>query len=219
MKTKNVKDRPNELIRYCEAHTTAASEVLYRLERETHLRTLSPQMLSGHLQGQLLRLLSTMIQPRLALEIGTFTGYSAICIAGGLAPGGILHTIEANTELRYIIEKYVAEAGFADRIQLHVGNALEIVSTLDGPFDLVWIDAGKLDYADYYDLVFDKVSPGGYIMADNVLWSGKVISENRDADTLALHEFNQKIHADPRVENIILPIRDGILLARKLPTA
>jgi len=219
MKTKNVKDRPNELIRYCEAHTTATSEVLNRLERETHLRTLSPQMLSGHLQGQLLRLLSTMIQPRLALEIGTFTGYSAICIAGGLAPGGILHTIEANAELRYIIEKYVAEAGLADRIQLHLGNALEIISTLDGPFDLVWIDAGKLDYADYYDLVFDKVSPGGYIMADNVLWSGKVIAENRDADTLALHEFNQKIHADPRVENIILPIRDGILLARKLPTA
>jgi len=192
---------------------------LYRLERETHLRTLSPQMLSGHLQGQLLRLLSTMIQPRLALEIGTFTGYSAICIAGGLAPGGILHTIEANAELSYIIEKYVAEAGLADRIQLHVGNALEIVSTLDGPFDLVWIDAGKLDYADYFDMVFDKVSPGGYILADNVLWSGKVIAENRDADTQALHEFNQKIHADPRVENIILPIRDGILLARKRPTA
>lgn len=218
MKTKNVKDRPGELVRYCEAHTTPVSEVLHRLERETHLRTLSPQMLSGPLQGQLLRMISTMIQPRQALEIGTFTGYSAICIAGGLAPQGILHTIEANMELRYIIEKYMAEAGLSNRVQLHLGNALEIVPMLEGPFDLVWIDAGKLDYADYFDLVFDKVSPGGYILADNVLWSGKVIAEKRDADAEALHRFNQKIQADARVENIILPIRDGILMARKLPT-
>lgn len=217
MKTKNVKDRPGELIRYCEAHTTPVSEVLYRLERETHLRTLSPQMLSGHLQGQLLRMISTMIRPRQALEIGTFTGYSAICIATGMPADSVLHTIEANAELRYMIEKYIAEAGMAERIRLHIGNALEIVPALEGPFDLVWIDAGKLDYADYYDMVFDKVSPGGYILADNVLWSGKVISENRDADTEALHRFNQKIQADTRVENIILPIRDGILMARKLP--
>lgn len=217
MKMKNVKDRPGELIRYCEAHTTPVSEVLCRLERETHLRTLSPQMLSGPLQGQLLRMMSTMIQPRQALEIGTFTGYSAICIAGGMPAGGILHTIEVNAELRYIIEHYVAEAELEERIRLHVGNALEIIPALEGPFDLVWIDAGKLDYADYYDMVFDKVSPGGYILADNVLWSGKVIAENRDADTEALHRFNQKVQADPRVENIILPIRDGILMARKLP--
>lgn len=214
---KKVTDRPDDLIRYCEAHTTPVPEVLYRLERETHLRTLSPQMLSGHLQGQLLRMISAMLQPRQALEIGAFTGYSAICIAGGMPAGGILHTIEANVELRYMIEKYVAEAGLEERIRLHIGNALEIVPLLEGPFDLVWIDAGKLDYSDYYDMVFEKVSPGGYILADNVLWSGKVIAENRDADTEALHQFNQKIQADPRVENIILPIRDGILMARKLP--
>ncbi|HRJ14698.1 MAG TPA: O-methyltransferase [Saprospiraceae bacterium] len=219
MKAKNVKDRPGELIRYCEAHTTPVSEVLYRLERETHLRTLSPQMLSGHLQGQLLRMISAMIRPRQALEIGTFTGYSAICIAAGMPTDSVLHAIEANVELRYMVEKYVAEAGLTERIRLHIGNALDIVPALEGPFDLVWIDAGKLDYADYYDMVFDKVSPGGYILADNVLWSGKVISENRDADTEALHRFNQKIQADTRVENIILPIRDGILMARKLPGA
>ncbi len=202
---------------YCEAHTTPASVILQRLERETHLRTLSPQMLSGHLQGQLLRMLSMMVRPQAAIEIGTFTGYSAICLAEGLAEGGILHTLEANAELEQFIRKYIAEAGLEERIQLHIGDALEILPSLPGPFDLVWIDAGKQDYVYYYDMVFDKVRPGGYILADNVLWSGKVASTDRDADTLALHRFNQKVQADPRVENLILPVRDGILIARKLP--
>lgn len=203
------------ILQYCEIHTTPASAVLQDLERETHLRTLAPQMLAGHLQGQLLRMLSLMIRPRQVLEIGTFTGYSAICLAEGLAEGGVLHTIEANPELEHIIRKYVAAAGMEERIRLHMGDALEIVPTLEGPFDLVWIDAGKQDYLYYYDLVFDKVAPGGYILADNVLWSGKVASEDRDPDTLALDRFNKKVHADPRVENVILPVRDGILVARR----
>ncbi len=205
------------LNQYCEAHTTPASAVLYALERETHLRTLSPQMLSGQLQGQLLRFLSLMLKPHLALEIGTFTGYSAICLAEGLAPGGMLHTIEANVELEAMIRRYLAEAGLQERVHLHMGNALEIVPTIEGPFDLVWIDAGKQDYVYYYDLVIDKVSPGGFILADNVLWSGKVLQTNLDPDALALHRFNQKVHADPRVENLLLPVRDGILMARRLP--
>ena len=206
----------NNILQYCNAHTSPASPVLQDLERETYLRTLSPQMLAGHLQGQLLRMLSLMIRPRQVLEIGAFTGYSAICLAEGLAEGGALHTIEANPELEHIIRKYVAAAGMEERIRLHMGDALEIVPTLEGPFDMVWIDAGKQDYLYYYDLVFDKVPPGGYILADNVLWSGKVASEDRDPDTLALHRFNQKVQADPRVENVLLPVRDGIMVARRL---
>lgn len=205
------------LNQYCEAHTTPASAVLHALERETHLRTLSPQMLSGHLQGQLLRFLSLMLKPRLALEIGTFTGYSAICLAEGLAPDGVLHTIEANVELEAMIRRYLAEAGLQERVRLHMGDALQIVPGLEGPFDLVWIDAGKQDYTYYYDMVIDKVSPGGFILADNVLWSGKVLQADLDLDALALHRFTQKVHADPRVENLLLPVRDGILMARKLP--
>lgn len=205
------------ILRYCETHTTPVSEVLAALERETHLQTLSPQMLSGPLQGRLLQMLCEMIRPAQVLEIGTFTGYSAICLAQGLGTGSMLHTIEVNPELAHIITKYVALAGMQERIRLHIGDAYEILPSLPGPFDLVWIDAGKQDYTYYYDLVFDKVAPGGYILADNVLWSGKVVTNNRDADTLALHRFNQKVQADPRVENIILPIRDGILIARKLP--
>ena len=206
----------NNILQYCNAHTSPASPVLQDLERETYLRTLSPQMLAGHLQGQLLRMLSLMIRPRQVLEIGAFTGYSAICLAEGLAEGGLLHTIEANPELEHIIRKYVAAAGMEERIRLHMGDALEIVPTLEGPFDMVWIDAGKQDYLYYYDLVFDKVPPGGYILADNVLWSGKLASEDRDPDTLAQHRFNQKVQADPRVENVLLPVRDGIMAARRL---
>jgi caffeoyl-CoA O-methyltransferase len=211
------KNDERTILRYCEAHTTPVSEALAALERETHLQTLSPQMLSGPLQGRLLQMLCEMIRPAQVLEIGTFTGYSAICLAQGLTEDGVLHTIEVNPELEHIITKYIALAGMQERIRLHIGDAYEVLPALPGPFGLVWIDAGKQDYNYYYDLVFDKVAPGGYILADNVLWSGKVVSTDRDPDTLALHRFNQKIQADPRVENIILPIRDGILIARKLP--
>jgi caffeoyl-CoA O-methyltransferase len=205
---------------YCEAHTSALPDYMKALERETHLKTLSPQMLSGPVQGQLLKLFSQMITPVKVLEIGTFTGYSAICLAYGLAENGHLHTIEVNPELAGIIRKYIGLAGMDEKIKLHLGDAATIIPTLDGPFDLVWIDAGKQNYAHHYDLVIDNVRPGGFILADNVLWDGKVYAKNiKDKDALALHAFNEKIQADPRVENVILPIRDGIMIARKMMVA
>ena len=204
---------------YCEAHTTAQPAILHQLERETHLKTLAPQMLSGHLQGQFLAMLSKIQQPKTVLEIGTFTGYSAICLAQGLKEGGVLHTIEANPELEYLIRKYIALAGLEGSIRLHIGDAPEIIPGLKGPFDLVFIDANKQEYALYYDLVIDKVQSGGLIIADNVLWSGKVLSSaerERDQDAGLIHQFNEKVQMDERVENVMLTLRDGLLIARKL---
>ncbi len=201
---------------YCEAHTSPLPEILSRLERETHLKTLSPQMLSGKLQGQLLAFLSKMIRPKAILEIGTFTGYSAICMAQGLAENGVLHTIEVNPEQEYLIRKYLKEAGLEASVQLHIGRAQEIIPTLALTFDLVFIDAAKQDYALFYDLVIDKINPGGLLIADNVLWDGKVLTPEKDADAAVLHAFNCKVDADPRVEQLLLPIRDGLLVARKL---
>lgn len=200
---------------YCENHTTPQSQVLYDLERETHLKTLAPQMLSGHLQGAFLSLLSQLMRPQTILEIGTFTGYAAICLAQGLAEGGKLHTIEANAELEHIIRKYVQRAELQDKIQLYIGKAEEIIPTLALNFDLVFIDAGKQQYVDFYQLVIDKVNPGGLILADNVLWSGKVVRKENDADTQMIRAFNDMVQADGRVENIMLPIRDGLMIARK----
>lgn len=200
---------------YCEAHTTPQSSVLYELERETNLKTLAPQMLSGHLQGQFLSFITHMMRPQAVLEIGTFTGYAAICLAQGLAEGGILHTIEANGELEHIIRKYIAKANLQDKITLHLGRAEDIIPAFDVQFDLVFIDAGKQLYAQFYDMVFDKVRPGGFILADNVLWSGKVVTDDVDADTQVIRDFNEKIMKDERVEKMILPLRDGILIARK----
>lgn len=205
-----------ELTKYCEQHSSPQAQLLYDLERETHLKTLAPQMLSGHLQGQFLTLLSHLMCPKHILEIGTFTGYAAICMAQGLSEKGVLHTIEANEELNYISQKYFEKAGLEHKIQQHIGDAKKIIPTLEEGFDMVFIDAGKLDYAYYYDLIFEKVNPGGIIMADNVLWSGKVIKGKTDKDTKALDAFNKKILNDERVENLILPIRDGMLIARKL---
>ncbi len=208
----------NLLHQYCEAHTSPQSEVLQALERETHLKTLAPQMLSGHLQGHFLSLLSSLLRPQAILEIGTFTGYSAICLAQGLAAGGRLHTIEANPELEYLIRGYLQRAGLEEQVVLHIGEAQHIIPTLEAPFDLVFIDAGKLEYPLFYDLVIERVAPGGLIIADNVLWSGKPLDpalREQDADAAAIHQFNQKVQQDPRVDNIMLPIRDGLLIARK----
>jgi len=201
---------------YCEAHTSPLPEVLAELERETHLKTLSPQMLSGRLQGQLLAFFSKMIHPKAILEIGTFTGYSAICLAMGLAPNGVLHTIEVNPELEYLIRKYINKAGFSEQIHLHIGRAQDIVPTLQTTFDLVFIDASKQEYAHFYDMVIDKINPGGLLLADNILWDGKVLTPENDPDAAALHAFNCKVEADPRVEQLLLPLRDGLLVARKL---
>ena len=202
---------------YCEQWSAAPHPVLYELERETHLKTLAPQMLSGALQGQLLRLLSLMQHPKSVLEIGTFTGYATICLAQGLAEDGRVRTIEANPELEYLIRKYLKKAGLEDQVEVHIGDAMQVIPTLPGTFDLVFIDAGKRYYQAYYDLIIDRVEAGGLIVADNVLWSGKVATNLRetDADTKQLHAFNVSLQEDERVDNLLLPIRDGLLVARK----
>ncbi|MEM8527062.1 MAG: O-methyltransferase [Bacteroidota bacterium] len=205
-----------KLTDYSLQHSTLPTEVLHELERETNLKTLAPQMISGALQGQLFSILSKMMQPKAILEIGTFTGYATICLAQGLQEDGVLHTIEGNEELKYLIQKYLAKAGVDNRVQLHIGDAKEIVQTIDEEFDLVFIDAGKNDYELYYDLVFDKVKVGGFILADNVLWSGKVVQQKHDRDTRIIDAFNKKVQNDAKVENVLLPIRDGLFLIRKM---
>jgi predicted O-methyltransferase YrrM len=174
-------------------------------------------MLSGALQGQLLKLFSQLQRPKSVLEIGTFTGYATICLAQGLAKDGRVHTIEANPELEYLIRKYLKKAGLEDQVELYIGDAMQVITTLPGTFDLVFIDAGKQYYQAYYDLIIDRVEAGGLIIADNVLWSGKVATGLRetDADTKQLHAFNVALQEDERVDNLLLPIRDGLLVARK----
>jgi predicted O-methyltransferase YrrM len=204
-----------DLEEYIEQHTSAESEVLKALDRETNLKVMSPRMLSGHVQGQALRMISMMIKPRNILEIGTFTGYSAICFADGLRPGGKLTTIDINAELEPMVRRYFKEGGVEDKINYLLGNALEIIPTLKDTFDLVFIDADKENYSNYYDLVIDKLPSGAFIIADNVLWSGKVVLPKPDKDTRALMEFNDKVQADDRVENVLFPVRDGFMLIRK----
>ncbi len=205
------------IFQYCEQYSASQDPLLYELERETHLKTLAPQMLSGALQGQFLQLLSQLLRPSAILEIGTFTGYATICLARGLSAEGQMHTIEANPELEYLIRKYLAKARLAEQVNLHIGDARSVIPRLPGHFDLVFIDAGKQHYQSYYDLVIDRVNPGGLIVADNVLWSGKVATGARatDPDTQELHAFNVRLHEDSRVSNLLLPIRDGLLVARK----
>ncbi|HHH49948.1 MAG TPA: O-methyltransferase [Saprospiraceae bacterium] len=206
-----------KLTNYCEAHTSPQSNVLYELERETHLTTLAPQMISGFYQGRLLSFLSKMKRPKSILEIGTFTAYAAICLAEGLDENGLLHTIEINEELESIIRKYIQKAKLENKIKVYIGNAHNIIPTIDSKFDMAFIDAAKFDYEFYYEMVLEKMNTDGIILADNVLWSGKVLDEShQDEDTKALRAFNQKIQNDPRVENILLPIRDGLMLIRKL---
>ncbi|MEQ8423177.1 MAG: O-methyltransferase [Cyclobacteriaceae bacterium] len=201
--------------RYVEAHTTDESAILKKINRETHLSVLMPRMLSGHLQGRVLALLSKMIKPRMILEIGTYTGYSAICMAEGLSEDGKLITIDINEELEERVRQYFEEAGLTSKIDYRIGEATRIIPTLSDSFDLVFIDADKANYSVYFDLVIDKVARGGFILADNVLWSGKILDSKPDKDTRAIIEFNAKVNADPRVENVLLPIRDGIMVLRK----
>ena len=205
-----------KLSKYCIEHSSIPSEVLDSLERETHLKTLSPQMISGPLQGQLLALISHMVGPRHILEIGTFTGYATICLAQGLKSGGKITTIESNKELKWLAIKYFSEAGILDKVDYINGDARKMIKSLDQHFDLVFIDAGKQDYAYYYDEVFDKVNSGGVILVDNTLWSGKVVSIQKDNDTEIMDHFNKKIASDTRVEVVILPIRDGFTIIRKI---
>ncbi len=206
---------PNNLAAYAEQHTTGPSALLNRLERETYLKEINPRMLAGHYQGRLLTMISQMIRPKAVLEVGTFTGYSALCLAEGLQEGGVLHTIEVNEELEKRAKTYFERANKSHQIQMHIGDACEIIPTLDEVFDLVFLDADKQSYKRYYELVFDKVRNGGFIITDNVLWNGKVLEEVQDKETAAIHAFNQLLQADERIENILLPVRDGIMIARK----
>lgn len=210
-------DSKDKLDEYLINHSSPEDEVLAELNRTTHLKVLYPRMLSGQIQGKLLEMISRMIRPKRILEIGMYTGYSAICLARGLAPDGKLITTEINDEIIPIAEKYIGKAGLTDRIDIKTGDALEIIPKLDGPFDLVFIDAEKKDYISYYNLIIDKVCQGGFILADNVLWDGKVL-QNRDTadkETMGIMDFNKKIVSDNRVETIILPVRDGLSLIRK----
>ena len=206
-----------DIDKYILEHIDAEDEVLKELSRETHLKVLGARMLSGHLQGQVLTMLSKMIQPKNILEVGTFTGYSAICLAKGLSEGGKLITIEINDELENFARKYFVKAGLQNKIEQRIGKALEIIPSLKLTFDLVFLDADKHEYIDYYNSVFNKVDSGGYIIADNTLWSGKVldIPAHDDFQTKGIIEFNKFVANDKRVEKVILPLRDGMTILRK----
>ena len=207
-----------ELDKYVCDHTENEPTLLYELNRRTNLEVLRPRMLSGHFQGRVLSMLSNMISPLNVLEIGTYTGYSALCFAEGLQAGGKVTTIDINEELEDLVREYIAKSDFSNNVDFIVGDALEIIPTLTTEFDLVFIDADKQNYSGYYDLVFDKVKKGGYIIADNVLWSGKVVEdyETTDRDTQLLMDFNKKVQDDPRVQNVLFPLRDGLMIARKI---
>lgn len=202
---------------YVEQHTETEPSLLTALNRQTHLKVLQPRMLSGHFQGRLLSMLAHLVQPKRILEIGTYTGYSALCLSEGLSSEGKLITIDCNYELEDFARSYFEKAGKQHQIELRIGDAMEIVPTLQETFDLVFIDADKSNYLNYYHMVLPMVSPGGLIIADNVLWSGKVLDpeNNTDADTEALLAFNAFVHNDVRVQEVLLPVRDGLMLIRK----
>jgi predicted O-methyltransferase YrrM len=205
-----------ELEDYIATHTEEEPDLLKELTRATHQKILRPRMLSGNMQGQLLKMLCRMNRVHRVLEIGTFTGYATIAMAMGMEEDGILHTIDNNDELENFTRSYIARSGLEKQIIFHIGDACEVIPQLEGPFDLVFIDADKRQYSDYYQLVFDKVVSGGIIVADDVLWDGKVTeSDSQDPQTRGILEFNELVQQDKRVENILLPIRHGLMLIRK----
>jgi len=207
----------NKLDNYILTHTSTEDPLLLELSRETHIKTMFPRMLSGHLQGKFLEMISHMIRPAAILEIGTFTGYSAICLAKGLNTEGQLHTIDIDPELQYLARHFFEKTGVQEKIIQHIGDALEIIPLLDYSFDLVFIDADKENYLNYYNLIFDKVRSGGFILADNALWDGKVVMSDgkSDKETKGIKQFNDFVSKDKRVENMLLPLRDGIMILRK----
>lgn len=204
-----------EIEEYIEQHTSDESEILQALNRKTQADVLMPRMLSGKVQGQFLKMITSMLQPKRVLEIGTFTGYSAICIAEAMPEDGKLYTIDINEELEDLVKNFTEKANLQHKIIQIIGDAKEKIKSIEEVFDLVFIDADKQNYGLYYDLVFDKVRSGGFILADNVLWSGKIIDEKKDKDTQKLAEFNNKVQQDIRTENVIVSIRDGIMMIRK----
>lgn len=210
---------PNELEAYLIACSEPEPEILMRLTRATHLQVLRPRMLSGPLQGALLRMLCRLTAARRVLEVGTYTGYAAISMAYAVGEGGVVHTIDNDEELEDFTRRFVEESGVADRISLHTGDARQVIPTLDGPFDLVYLDADKRQYTEYYRAVIDRVRPGGLIVADDVLWDGKVLdAAARDVHTEAIRLFNQTVRNDNRVETVMLPLRHGLTLIRKKDT-
>ncbi|OYT10370.1 MAG: methyltransferase [Bacteroidetes bacterium 4572_112] len=208
--SKNIED-------YCISNSKDLNSVLDKLERETQLKVMRPRMLSGKLQGKFLEQIVKMTSAKNILEIGTYTGYSAICMASALTDDGVLHTIDINAELESMANKYFKLAKLEHKIEMHIGDALQIIPNLNLSFDLVFIDADKHNYSNYYDLLIDKLPSGALILADNVLWSGKVldIEHNNDRETIAIDKFNKKITNDPRVDNMLLPLRDGVMMIRK----
>ncbi len=201
---------------YVVNHSEDEPELLSELNKVTWQKVLAPRMLSGHYQGRILSMLSKMINPKSILEIGTYTGYSALCLAEGLRADGVLHTIDKNEELADFQQFFFDKSPYKDQIVKYIGNAIEIIPSIHEKFDLVFIDADKVNYSNYFDLVIDKMNPGGIILSDNVLWSGKVLEkvEENDVDTEQIIRFNQKVKEDNRVETILLPIRDGLSLCR-----
>lgn len=207
-----------ELEQYILHHIDDESDILKHLNRQTHIKMLQPRMLSGHMQGQLLKMICRMINPQNVLELGTFTGYSAISMAEGLSKENAhIDTVEINDEMEPFLTEVFEEAGLSDTISLHIGKAVEIIPSLDKTYDLIFIDADKREYPEYYELVFDKLNPGGFILADNILWDGKVVEpvQPNDNYTKGILKFNQMVSEDDRVEKVILPIRDGLFLIRK----
>ena len=206
------------LEQYIADHSQSEPELLQRLTRETHLKVIQPRMITGHFQGRVLSLLSKIIAPKNILEIGTYTGYSAICLAEGLLKEGALHTIDINEELHAMQRRYFDESGYGPRIMQHTGDALEIIPQLDVVFDMVFIDAEKVSYDQYFEAALKKCRPGSIILSDNVLWSGKVVEplDPKDKATKILKDYNKKLRDDPRVETVLLPIRDGLTLSRVL---
>lgn len=208
---------PEPLQQYIEEHSEAESTLLHRINRETHLDVLKPRMLSGHLQGRVLSMLSHMVQPVNVLEIGTYTGYSALCLAEGIQPGGKLITIDVNEELEEKVSSYFEQSEYANLIEFKIGNAQELIPTLSYEWDLVFIDADKASYPAYFELILPNLKTGGIMIIDNVLWSGKVAEANKkDKATESMREFNKMVHNHPAVQNVLFPIRDGLMILRKL---
>lgn len=202
---------------YCKEHTSKESEALRYIDKQTHLRFLKPNMISGNWQGNLLKVLSLLVQPKNVLEIGTFTAYATLCLADGLADGGVVHTIEKDVILEEFILSTIEKYGYEDRIKLHIGNAMEIIDQIEGDFELIFIDADKANYPAYFEKCVSRLRSGGLIIADNILWYGKVVLPVKDSDkeTKAIKLFNETVSKDSRFDSLILPIRDGIMVARK----
>ena len=202
---------------YALEHSEKESDLLFNLNRQTHLKVLQPRMLSGHLQGRILSFLSSAIKPKYILEIGTYTGYSALCMAEGLSKNGKLVTIDKNIELETMVKKYINDSSYKNQIEFINADAIDVIPTLNLEWDLVFIDADKENYINYFDLVIDQVKKGGWIIADNVLWSGKVLEEpdTKDKETIILQKFNEKVNQDSRVRNVLFPVRDGMMLMIK----